>query len=221
MNDFKSRLKEAMELRGIRATTLAAESGVSKARISQYLHGIYVPKTDAVLSLAAVLGVSEGWLLGKEGIPMLPADATASDAAPLLFPDNLAPLHLRRYPVLGEIACGQPIIAEQDNDGGYVTAADAHADFCLTAKGDSMIGARIFDGDEVFIRQADMVNNGEIAAVIVDNEATLKRVFYYPDEERLVLAPENPDYEPLEFVGEELRAIRILGKAVAFQSKLS
>ena len=152
---------------------------------------------------------------------MLPADATASDAAPMLFPDNLAPLHLRRYPVLGEIACGQPIIAEQDNDGGYVTAADAHADFCLTAKGDSMIGARIFDGDEVFIRQADMVNNGEIAAVIVDNEATLKRVFYYPDEERLVLAPENPDYEPLEFVGEELRTIRILGKAVAFQSKLS
>jgi repressor LexA len=221
MNDFKTRLKEAMDLRGIRATTLAAESGVSKARISQYLHGIYVPKTDAVLSLAAVLGVSEGWLLGKEGVPMLPADTPIQNTSALPFPDNLSPLHLRRYPVLGEIACGQPIIAEQDNDGGYVTAADTHADFCLTAKGDSMIGARIFDGDEVFIRRADMVNNGEIAAVIVDNEATLKRVFYYPDEGRLVLAPENPDYEPLEFVGEELREIRILGKAVAFQSKLS
>ena len=221
MNDFKTRLREAMDLRGIRATTLAAESGVSKARISQYLHGIYVPKTDAVLSLAAVLGVSEGWLLGKEGVPMLPADTPIQNTSALPFPDNLSPLHLLRYPVLGEIACGQPIIAEQDNDGGYVTAADTHADFCLTAKGDSMIGARIFDGDEVFIRQADMVNNGEIAAVIVDNEATLKRVFYYPDEGRLVLAPENPDYEPLEFVGEELRSVRILGKAVAFQSKLS
>ncbi len=220
MNDFKTRLREAMDLRGIRATALAAESGVSKARISQYLHGIYVPKTDAVLSLAAVLGVSEGWLLGKD-VPMLPANTPARDTVALPFLENLSPLHLLRYPVLGEIACGQPIIAEQDNDGGYVTAADAHADFCLTAKGDSMIGARIFDGDEVFIRQAEMVNNGEIAAVIVDNEATLKRVFYYPDEKRLVLAPENPDYEPLEFVGEELRSIRILGKAVAFQSKLS
>lgn len=220
MNDFKTRLREAMDLRGIRATHLAAESGVSKARISQYLHGIYVPKTDAVLSLAAVLGVSEGWLLGKD-VPMLPTSEHTNAPSALPFPDNLSPLHLYRYPVLGEIACGQPIIAEQDNDGGYVTAADAHADFCLTAKGDSMIGARIFDGDEVFISQADMVNNGEIAAVIVDNEATLKRVFYYPDEDRLVLAPENPDYEPMEFVGEELRFIRILGKAVAFQSKLS
>jgi repressor LexA len=105
-------------------------------------------------------------------------------------------------------------------DGGYVTAAETTADFCLTAKGDSMIGARIYDGDEVFIQQTDMVNNGEIAAVVVDNEATLKRVYYYPEDEKLILTAENPAFAPMVFVGEELADIRILGRAVAFQSKV-
>ena len=83
-----------------------------------------------------------------------------------------------------------------------------------------MVGARIFDGDEVFIQQTDMVNNGEIAAVVVDNEATLKRVYYYPEDEKLVLTAENPVYAPMVFVGAELESIRILGRAVAFQSKV-
>jgi len=135
-------------------------------------------------------------------------------------PDNVAPLRLCRYPILGEIACGLPILAEEDPDGGYVTAAETTADFCLTAKGDSMIGARIFDGDEVFIQQTDLVNNGEIAAVVVDNEATLKRVYYYPEAEKLILTAENPVYPPMVFVGPELADIRILGRAVAFQSKV-
>ena len=83
-----------------------------------------------------------------------------------------------------------------------------------------MIGARIFDGDEVFIQQTDLVNNGEIAAVVVDNEATLKRVYYYPEDEKLVLTAENPIYAPMVFVGEELANIHIIGRAVAFQSKV-
>ena len=83
-----------------------------------------------------------------------------------------------------------------------------------------MIGARIFDGDEVFIQQTDVVNNGEIAAVVVDNEATLKRVYYYPEDEKLVLTAENPVYAPMVFMGEELANIHIIGRAVAFQSKV-
>jgi repressor LexA len=83
-----------------------------------------------------------------------------------------------------------------------------------------MIGARIFDGDEVFIQQTDLVNNGEIAAVVVENEATLNRVYYYPEDEKLILTAENPVYAPMVFVGEELAGIRILGRAVAFQSKV-
>ena len=83
-----------------------------------------------------------------------------------------------------------------------------------------MIGARIFDGDEVFIQQTDVVNNGEIAAVVVDGEATLKRLYYFPAEQKLILAAENPAYAPLVFTGPELDSIHILGRAVAFQSKL-
>ena len=217
MEIFQKRLLEAMTLRGMRASDLVKHTGLSKARISQYVNGKFVPKSDAILLLAEALQVSELWLMGK--------DTAAAPAAPLPrpqipCPENVAPLRLCRYPILGEIACGLPILAEEDPDGGYVTAAQTTADFCLTAKGDSMIGARIYDGDEVFIQQTDLVNNGEIAAVVVENEATLKRVYYYPEAEKLILTAENPLYPPMVFVGEELADIRILGRAVAFQSKV-
>ena len=121
---------------------------------------------------------------------------------------------------MGEIACGQPILTNEEHETYVEASADIQADFCLRAKGDSMTGARILDGDIVFIKEQPMVNNGEIAAVIVDNEATLKRVYYYPERQKLVLNPENPKYEPLVYVGEELNTVRILGKAVCFMSNL-
>lgn len=83
-----------------------------------------------------------------------------------------------------------------------------------------MINARIHDGDIVFIRKQSIVENGEIAAVIVDNEATLKRIYYYPEKSKLCLNAENPKYSPLVYVGDELNNIRILGKAIAFQSNV-
>ena len=122
------------------------------------------------------------------------------------------------YPLLGEIACGEPIIAEESFECYVEAGTNIKCDFCLRARGDSMINARIYDGDIVFIRQQSIVNNGEIAAVIIDNEATLKRVYLNRAEGKLVLQAENPSYEPLVYVGEELDHIRILGKAVAFQS---
>ena len=81
-----------------------------------------------------------------------------------------------------------------------------------------MTGARIFDGDIVFIKRQSTVDNGEIAAVIIDDEATLKRVYYYPEEEKLILSPENPKYAPFVYIKSELENIKIIGKAVAFQS---
>ena len=212
MSVFSKRMQETMKLRGIKASQLAEQTGLSKARISQYVNGRYHPKWDGMVRLAAVLQVSPAWLMGETDDP-----ATAPEAP---MPENVHPLSLRSYPVLGDIACGSPIFAYNDGEGGYVTAAETTADFCLTAKGDSMVNARICDGDEVFIQRTDMVNNGEIAAVAVDDEATLKRVFYYPDEQKLVLQPENPAYRPLTFTGEELNHVHILGRAVAVQAKL-
>lgn len=214
MDIFKERLTEALQARHMRAAELARRTGLSKARISQYVNGKFVPKPEALLDIAEVLGVSELWLLGKTD------DMTPAPSLTIPCPENLSPLRLRRYPVLGEIACGRPILAVEDTEGAYVTAADTTADFCLTAKGDSMIGARIFDGDEVFIQQTDVVENGEIAAVVVEGEATLKRVYFYPEEQKLVLEAENPDYDPLVFIGPDLETVHILGRAVAFQSKL-
>ena len=208
MTVFSTRLKDAMQTRGIRAAKLSELTGISPPRISQYIHGKYTPGGNALCRLANALGVDEAWLMGKD----VPSPLSS-------LPDNVAPLTLQRYPVLGRIACGQPILAVEEADQ-FATAADNGADFCLTATGDSMIGARIFDGDEVFIQSSDMVNNGDIAAVMVNDEATLKRVYYYPEEGRLVLAAENPAYPPMEFVGEELNNIRILGRAVSVQVKL-
>ena len=81
-----------------------------------------------------------------------------------------------------------------------------------------MIGARIHDGDIVYIRQQPDIENGEIAAVLIDDEATLKRV--YKSGDSIILQPENPAYAPRVFVREEINQIRILGKAVCFLSKV-
>ena len=123
-----------------------------------------------------------------------------------------------RFPLLGEIACGEPIFAQEDRETFLIADAEIAADFCLLARGDSMIGARIYDGDAVFIRSQPMVENGEIAAVIIDDEATLKRVYYDKTNAILQLVPENPAYSPLVYVGAQLDSIRILGKAVGFMS---
>jgi repressor LexA len=126
----------------------------------------------------------------------------------------------KKLPLLGRIACGAPIYDTSEYGSFCTPGADIEADFCLTASGDSMIGARIFDGDIVFIRAQDTVENGEIAAVVIEDEATLKRVYFYPEKNKLILSPENPKYEPLIFSGEELNSVKILGKAVAYQSRL-
>lgn len=127
---------------------------------------------------------------------------------------------VKSIPLLGEIACGDPIFALESRESRVVVSDSLDADFCLTAHGDSMIGARIYNGDTVFIRAQDSVDNGEIAAVIINDEATLKRVYFYPDEGKLILSPENPKYAPLVYMNDELESIKIIGKAIAFQSSV-
>ncbi|MBP5580783.1 MAG: XRE family transcriptional regulator, partial [Ruminococcus sp.] len=115
------------------------------------------------------------------------------------------------------IACSEPIF-DEITDTYISVSADIKADFCLVCKGDSMINARIHDGDVVMIQRADIVDNGRIAAVAEGDEVTLKRVYYYPEKDFLELRPENPSYESLIFTGQELEQVRIIGLAVAFTS---
>lgn len=123
---------------------------------------------------------------------------------------------MNKLPLIGSIACGAPILAEEHIEDYVDTPAHIHADFALTCKGDSMINARIFDGDVVYIRQQETVDNGQIAAVLIDGEATLKRVRLF--EDHISLEPENPQYRPIVLWGEDMNTVRILGKAVAFTS---
>ena len=83
-----------------------------------------------------------------------------------------------------------------------------------------MTGVRINDGDVVFIKEQSIVENGQIAAVIINNEATLKTWYFYPDEKKLILNPENPNYPPSVFIGEQLVEVRCLGRAICFTSYL-
>ena len=133
--------------------------------------------------------------------------------------DALQPIpSVRSVPILGEIACGDPILAVENHDGAANVPADSSADFALRCAGDSMINARIFPGDLVLIRQQPDVEDGEIAAVLLDGEATLKRVFKYPG--RVELRPENPLYKPISIEGPALADFRILGRAVSFISEV-
>lgn len=133
------------------------------------------------------------------------------------LPGNVMPIpNMIDIPLVGTIACGAPITAEENIDGYIRVPASSNADFALTCKGDSMINARIMDGDIVFIRQQPDVENGEIAAVLIGDEATLKRV--YKMENQIMLMAENTAYQPMVYSGEALNEVRILGKAVYFMS---
>lgn len=142
------------------------------------------------------------------------------DKENLKFFDNLFPIETKKFPLIGNIACGKPILADEQFEAYIEAGANIKADFCMRAKGDSMIGARIYDGDIVFIRKQEMVDDGEIAAVLIDDEATLKRVYYDQESNVIQLFAENPQYKTMRFAGEELDHIRILGKAVALQTDI-
>lgn len=129
------------------------------------------------------------------------------------------PVTVKTIPLFTEISCGQPVFAD-DTIKCYVPVGDdIEADFCVIANGDSMTGARINDGDVVFIQEVPQIKNGEIAAVWIDGDgATLKRV--YIQGSTLTLISENPKYPPLIYTEERAQEVRLLGKAVAFQSTI-
>lgn len=196
-------LKDLRKKKGISQARLAGLLGVSRSAVSMWEIDKSQPDPDTLVRLSEILGVSLDELFGR---------AERHDF------DNVFPIATKKVPLLGDIACGEPIWADEQHGEFVAISEDVDCDFCLRAKGDSMTGARIYDGDVVFIRKQDTVENGEVAAVIIDDAATLKRVYWYPEQHKLVLSAENPAYAPFVYVGAELEQIRILGKAVAFQS---
>lgn len=179
--------------------------GVQKSAIAKYENGrVENLKRSTIQKMATYFNVSPLLFLGYD------------DIDPKL--DNLYEVSTQTLAMLGSIACGEPIYCEEDRESYVLKGTEVKADFCLRAKGDSMINARINDGDIVFVRKQDIVNNGEIAVVIIDDSATLKRFYYYKEKNLVILKPENPKYEDIILAGESLENVRVLGKAVAFQS---
>lgn len=170
--------------------------------------GKALPSDEELARAAEVIGVSVSDL-GRDA-------ERAEDTIPGLYP-----VKKKRFPVLGKVACGEPIFAEEDRETSIMASADINADFCLIAQGDSMTGAHIEDGDIVFIRQMPTVPNGKIAVVLIEDEATLKYIDWRPESYTLILSPANPAYRIQVYQGEELDHIRVLGMAVTLQKDLT
>ena len=213
MATIAERMRSAMALRGVSQADIVNHTGIGKSSISTYLTGEYEPKQRNLHKIAEALEVDPGWLMGLD-VPMEPG--ALNNATDRALPYNLLPIRRKRIPLLGPIAAGVPIFADEDLETHIAVDYDVKCDFALKVVGDSMINARINDGDVVFIREQPDVTDGEIAAVIIDDSATLKRVYHIPGGVNLV--SENPKYPPMVFTQANSNSVRIIGKVVAFQS---
>ncbi|MBQ3195941.1 MAG: repressor LexA [Clostridia bacterium] len=211
------RLKQLMHERGLKQTDIlrlaephfkSAGTKLNKNDLSQYVSGKVTPGQFKLSLLSLALDVPEVWLMGYD----VPKTRLSEESF------GIMPITVKNIPLLGEISCGEPVFASEDRQSYVAAGVNVKADFCLKAKGDSMINARIYDGDIVFIEKCDVVENGTVAAVIIGDDALLKRVFFYPEQGKLLLVAENTKYPPLVYMGDELNEVKILGRAIAFQS---
>lgn len=197
---------------GLTLADVADACSVSEATVSRWENGhIANMKRSRIADLAKVLRISPSIIVGTEETPSpSPIDS---------LPSNILPLpQTKKVPMLGSVACGEPIYMDEVRGEYYPMDSSIRADFCLKAQGDSMTGARIYDGDIVFIQSSPEVENGQIAAVAIDDEATLKYFYQYGDT--VVLRPANPKYQEMTFERDDMNRLRIFGRAVAFQSAL-
>lgn len=194
---FTNRLRQALEFRNMSQSELSRLSGIGKSAISQYLSGEYEAKQENIYLMSKPLNVNPAWLMGFD-VPMVGDEIN------------------RGIPIVGTIAAGTPILAEENIEDYFVIDNRVNADFGLKVKGDSMINANIFDGDIVFIRQQPTLENGEIGAILLDDEATLKR--FSKKENSVILQAENPSMTDWPRIYTDVN-IRILGKLVGVYSK--
>lgn len=220
VSSFKDRLKELLEMRNMKQIDLVKLTqenaktygkALTRSMVSRYLSGEYEPNSSNIVMIAELLEVSEAWLLGFD-VPMRKDNTQQSISDPL--PSNLTQVSIVNVPILGTIACGEPILADENIEDYYPMVAELLPKgntFLLRAYGDSMY-PKIEEGDLVLIREQPTVENGEIACVLVngDTEATLKRVKYQGD--MIMLVPDNKNYDPIVVTPE--MEVRIVGKAI-------
>lgn len=176
---------------------------ISKSMISRWENGISEPINTYLSAYAKEFNLDMNDLLG----------ISLKD-----IPNVMVHEKIKKIPILGEIACGEPILCQENFEGYVITDPSMiSADFSIYADGDSMIDANIQDGDLVFIKQTPVVENGSICAVLIDDSATLKR--FYKTDDQIILQPENNSYQPIIITEEDMRDVRILGEMVGVYSK--
>lgn len=204
---FSNNLRRLIDASGKTQKDVADAIGVSQQIMNVWARGKAIPRMGKIQRLADYFGIEKSQLIDEQ--PEEPSIPSYS---------NIFPLQRKRVPLLGEIACGEPIFCNEGRESYVEAGTDVRADFCLKARGDSMTGARIMDGDIVFIQKDAELVSGQIYAVAIDDEATLKRVYYDEATQELRLLAENPKYPTMVYTGEKLDHVHILGKAIAFQS---
>lgn len=189
VSTISKRMKSAMDMRDINQAELCRRTGIGKSSISTYLSGDYEPKQTNLYKIADALSVTIPWLSGYD-VEM----NVEKENRPL--PENLKPItKVNRIPIVGSIAAGTPILATENIESYLLLGQEYKADFALKIMGDSMIDVGINDGDLALIIKDRPISNGEIYAVLVDGEATLKKV--YKNDDYLTLQPCNSKYEPI------------------------
>ena len=210
---ISEKIRELRKRQGMSLEELAEQIGTTRQTIHRYETGAIsnIP-SEKVEAMAKALNTTPAKLMGweDESFPSFNNKAIS----------DIGEATTKKLPIPGNVACGEPIFASEER--GYYAQASANltADFCLMARGDSMINARIFDGDLLFVKKQETVDDGEIAVVLIDDEATVKRVYFNREDGILTLMPENPTYKPMRYMGSQLDRIRILGKVVSGQYKL-
>lgn len=205
MAELSSVLKQRRKEMGLTLAQIADKMSVTEATVQRWESGnIKSIRHEKIGKLAEILNVSPAVLMGW------------TDNLSENYPDNFLPLpRMKEWKVLGGTACGDPLYKEMDGET-ILAPADIDADYVFRCVGESMIGARILDGDIVFVKSG-YVDNGQIAVVRIGEEYTLKRI--YRGEDYLELRAENPTYPPKIIRGDQENA-EIVGKAVQFLSRV-
>lgn len=217
MATFAERLRSLRQEKGWSQQRLADNLKLSKSSVNMYERGEREPGFETMEAIADLFNVDMNYLYGRTDVKI--ADPivwdTDSSLAHSPIPPGFDPMpKMQKVPLVGSIACGTPILAQQNIDGSVDAPEDIRCDFALRCKGDSMIDAGIHDGDAVYIRIQPEVENGEIAAVRVGEEATLKRVYY--DGTTLTLMPANAAFAPMVYAGPQLEEVHIEGRVVGW-----
>ena len=207
MATLYDRIKSRRTELGLTVEELAHKMGYKdKSSLSKIENGKADIPQSKIAAFADALQTTPAYLMGWEEQPE-PKKPT--------IPPGFEPMpKMKKIPLIGSIACGEPITAEQNIEKMVDVPENIRCDFSLTCHGDSMVDAGIHDKDVVYIRIQPEVENGEIAAVRIDGEATLKRVYYNPGT--LTLMPANPAYAPMVYTGPQLEEVHIEGKAVGW-----